>query len=289
MTVHPSSGKLQAVFLTSGKHRKMKQTLIDCLKMSGGLLLKKLGREFEVSVKENQSSIVTQADFKSEELIIENIRKRYPYHNIISEESGFIDSGSDFTWVVDPLDGTSNFASALPWFGVLITLFEADFPVMGGAYLPASDTLYLAEKGKGLYRNGKLLLMKKQHELRNALFAFSVDYTDDEKLFSNCIGIYRKVLKTTRSIRSTNSLVDFLSVAEGKFGGCINLFTKIWDISGLGLIISEAGGVVKNIDGNDLQFKLGSGSCDNNYAVMAGSPAIVEEIKKHILNGSSPV
>ncbi len=264
----------------------MKQTLIDCLKMSGELLLKKLGHELQVSVKENQSSIVTQADLNSEELIIASIRKRYPGHNIISEESGFIDSGSAFTWVVDPLDGTSNYASALPWFGVLITLFEYDSPVMGGAYLPVTDTLYLAEKGKGLTRNGKQLLMKKQHELKNALFAFSVDYTDDEVLLNNCIGIYRKVLKTSRSIRSTNSLVDFLSVAEGKFGGCINLFTRIWDISGLGLIISEAGGVVQGIDGNDLQFKPDSGSTERNYAVMAGSPAIVDEIKKYILNGN---
>lgn len=263
----------------------MKQTLINCLKASGELLLKNLGHEMHLSIKESQSSIVTSADYKSDDLIVDAIRKRYPSHNIISEESGFIDCGSEFTWVIDPLDGTSNFASALPWFGVLITLFENESPVMGGAYLPVSDTLYFAEKGKGMTRNGKTLVMKKQYELKNTLFAFSVDYTDDDELFGKCIDIYKNVVKTSRSIRSTNSLVDFLSVAEGKFGGCINLFTKIWDISGLGLIISEAGGIMRNIDGNALQFKLDSTSSEKNYAVMAGSPGIIDEVEKYILNG----
>jgi myo-inositol-1(or 4)-monophosphatase len=120
-------------------------------------------------------------------------------------------------------------------------------------------------------------------------FRLSVDYTDDEELFRKCIDIYKNVVKTSRSIRSTNSLVDFLNVAEGKFGGCINLFTKIWDISGLGLMISEAGGVVRNIDGGELQFKLDSDSAVRNYAVMAGSPAIVDEVEKYILNGKPSV
>ncbi len=267
----------------------MKQTLINCLKASGKLLIKNMGLDLNLSIKESQSSIVTSADYRSDDLIIDTLRKRYPSHNIISEESGFIDCGSEFTWVIDPLDGTSNFASALPWFGVLITLFKKESPLMGGAFLPVSDTLYFAEKGKGLTRNGKNIVMKKQYELKNALFAFSVDYTDDEELFRKCIDIYKNVVKTSRSIRSTNSLVDFLNVAEGKFGGCINLFTKIWDISGLGLMISEAGGVVRNIDGGELQFKLDSDSAVRNYAVMAGSPAIVDEVEKYILNGKPSV
>ncbi|NMC38379.1 MAG: inositol monophosphatase [Bacteroidales bacterium] len=267
----------------------MKQTLVDCLKASGRLLLKNLGLELQLSIKESQSSIVTSADYRSDDLIVDTIRKRYPSHNIISEESGFIDCGSVFTWVIDPLDGTSNFASALPWFGVLITLFENNTPVMGGAYLPVSDTLYFAERGKGVTRNGEKIIMKRQNDLKNSLFAFSVDFTDDDELFGKCIDIYKNVVKNSRSIRSTNSLVDFLSVAEGKFGGCINLFTKIWDISGLGLIITEAGGLIMNIDGNDIQFRLDSSGNEQNYAVMAGSPIIIDEINKYILNGSLSV
>ena len=81
--------------------------------------------------------------------------KRFPVHNIISEESGFSNRKSKYTWVIDPLDGTSNFASSIPWFGVLIALFENNIPVMGGAYLPVLNQMYIAEKGKGALLNGK--------------------------------------------------------------------------------------------------------------------------------------
>jgi myo-inositol-1(or 4)-monophosphatase len=227
---------------------------------------------------------VTMADLQSEELIVSIIRKNFPAHNIITEESGFMNCGSEFTWVVDPLDGTSNFASALPWFGVLITLFEEKKPIMGGAYLPIQDILYFAERDKGASKNSKPLIMNKQTKLVNSLFAFSVDYTEDEALLLKCINIYKNIVRSTRSIRSTNSLVDFLNVAEGKFGGCINLFTKIWDISGLGLIISEAGGAIKYINGDDIGFLLDGDCCEKNYSVMAGSNEILDELKRTVLN-----
>jgi fructose-1,6-bisphosphatase/inositol monophosphatase family enzyme len=98
-------------------------------------------------------------------------------------------------------------------------------------------------------------MMKK--ELRDSLIAFSVDYTDDEAFLDKGLKIYKYIVKNSRNIRSTNSLIDFIYVAEGKFGGCINLYTKIWDISGPGLIISEAGGIMKDIYGNDIQFSVG--------------------------------
>ena len=85
------------------------------------------------------------------------IRRGFPGHNIISEEAGYIDNNSEYTWVIDPLDGTSNFASGIPWFGVLITLFKKNEPIMAGAYLPVQDILYFAEAGKGAFRNGQPL------------------------------------------------------------------------------------------------------------------------------------
>lgn len=261
----------------------MKNTLIRALREAGAVLLESFGEKIGFEVKESQSSIVTTADLKSDDLITGIIRDHFPSHNIISEERGFINNHSEFTWVVDPLDGTSNYASALPWFGVLITLFEKNSPLMGGAYLPVQNDLYLAERGKGVLKNDKPLITNKQTELVNSLFAFSVDYTDNEALLSECIGIYRNIVKYSRSIRSTNCLVDFLNVAEGKFGGCINLFTKIWDISGLGLIISEAGGTISEITGDEITYLPGNDPVGKNYAVMAGSYEIVEELKRRVL------
>jgi myo-inositol-1(or 4)-monophosphatase len=261
----------------------MKETLILALETAGKELLDHFGKNLDFKVKESQSSIVTQADLKSDALISDLIRKRFHSHNIISEESGFSNMNSKYTWVIDPLDGTSNFASAIPWFGVLIALFEGSTPVLGGAYLPVLNQMYIAEKGKGVALNGKPFTMPVNNSLRNSLFSFNVDFTENEKVLTDSIAIYKNLVKAARNIRCTNSLVDFLYVAEGKFGGVINLFTRIWDISALGLIIEEAGGIMKFANGDDIKFHL----CDNvsevNFPVMAGSEAIIAELRKSVL------
>lgn len=257
----------------------MKDTLEIALRTAGRELLKHFGKTLDFTEKESQSSIVTKADLKSDSLITGLIKDRFPAHNILSEESGFSNRNSEYTWVIDPLDGTSNFASAIPWFGILICLFENNEPLMGGAYLPVYDLMYIAEKGKGAFLNRKPVKMEHDKLLRNSLFAFSVDYTDDEKELNSSIAIYRNLVRGCRNIRSTNCLVDFLYVAEGKFGGCVNLFTKIWDISALGLIISEAGGIMKYVDGSDIRYVFNDKTVEQNFAVMTGSEGIVDELK----------
>jgi myo-inositol-1(or 4)-monophosphatase len=261
----------------------MEKTILSALKVSGELLLKNFGHPVDFKTKESQSSIVTKVDLKSDALIVKMISDRFPTHNIISEESGYANKHSKYTWVIDPLDGTSNFASAIPWFGVLIALFENNTPVMGGAYLPIPDLLYFAEKGKGAFKNGKPFKMIENRELKNSLFSFSVDYTDNEIVLNESINIYKKLVTASRNIRSTNSLVDFLYVAEGKFGGCINLFTRIWDISALGLILSEAGGIMKDIHAQDIKFSLNEKVTEENFAVIAGSDEIIRELIKVVL------
>jgi myo-inositol-1(or 4)-monophosphatase len=256
----------------------MKETLILALETAGKELLNHYGTNLDFKVKESQSSIVTQADFKSDALIVSTIRKRFPTHNIISEESGFSNMKSRYTWIIDPLDGTSNFASAIPWFGVLIALFEDNMPVMGGACLPVMNQLYFAEKGKGVVLNGKPLRMSRNNGLQNSLFSFNVDFTDNKKVLDDSISIYKNLVSAVRNIRCTNSLVDFLYVAEGKFGGCINLFTRVWDIAALGLIIEEAGGMMKYVTGEEINFLLNDNISDTNFAVMAGSEEIISEI-----------
>ena len=115
------------------------------------------------------------------------------------------------------------------------------------------------------------------------LFSFNVDFTDNEKVLNDSINIYKNLVKAVRNIRCTNSLVDFLYVAEGKFGGVINLFTRVWDISALGLIIEEAGGVMRYVNGEKIIFRLGrKNTSEANFAVMAGSEEIISELKKVI-------
>jgi len=260
----------------------MKNLLISALKVSGETLLGYFNKPLEVKQKESQSNIVTEADIESERIIIELIKERFPKHSIISEESGFINNHSEYTWIIDPLDGTSNFASGIPWFGILISLFKHNTPILGGAYLPVQDQLYFAEAGKGAFKNGKPLPMLNNKELKDSLFAFCVDYTEDIDFLNKGIEIFKYIVKSSRNTRSTNSLIDFIYVAEGKFGGVLNLYTKVWDISALGLIISEVGGIMKNIDGNNIQFSVGEEIIDENFPVIAGSRQIVESLKEVI-------
>jgi myo-inositol-1(or 4)-monophosphatase len=256
----------------------MDKLLVTALKTSGEVLLGYFNKPLVTKQKESQSSIVTEADIESEKVIINLIKASFPEHNIISEESGFTDNKSEFTWVIDPLDGTSNFASGIPWFGILIALFKHNTPVVGGAYLPVQDDLYLAEAGKGAFKNGEPIPLLKNKGLKESLFAFCVDYTVDVAFLNRGIETYKFIVKSSRNIRSTNSLIDFIYVAEGKLGGVLNLYTKVWDISALGLIISETGGLIKNINGNDIQFSVGKEIIEENFPVIAGTEDIVKTV-----------
>jgi len=256
----------------------MEDILMLALRDAGALLLGYFDKPVDAIQKESQSSIVTDADLGSEKLIVSIIRSEYPSHNILSEECGFIDNKSEYTWIIDPLDGTSNFLSGIPWFGVLITLFRGNLPEMAGAYLPICEDLYFAEKGKGALKNDNPFSLPADKALKDSLFAICVDYTEDQDFLNRGLETYKSIVRQSRNIRSTNSLVDFLYVAEGKFGGVMNLFTKVWDISGLGLIISEAGGVMKNINGNDIHFSISKELIEENFPVVAGNKKIVEQI-----------
>jgi len=256
----------------------MNELLVTALKASGKTLLTYFNKPLEAVQKESQSNIVTKADIESEKVIIDLIETGYPGHNIISEESGFKDKKSEFTWVIDPLDGTSNFAAGIPWFGILISLFRYNTPVLGGAYLPVQDDLYMAETGKGVFKNGKPIPSIKNKDLEESLFAFCVDYTEDIEFLNRGLEIYKHIVRSARNIRSTNSLIDFIYVAEGKLGGVLNLYTKVWDISALGLIISEAGGVMKNINGKDIQYRLSGKIIEENFPVIAGTNNIYRSL-----------
>lgn len=260
----------------------LKNTLIEALRAAGGLLLEYFDKPIESERKESRSSIVTTADLNSEAIIIKTIEEKFPTHNIISEECGFHDRQSEYTWIIDPLDGTSNFVSGIPWFGVLIALFRGNTPLMGGAYLPVQELIYFAENGQGAYRNNKSLPLVTCREIEDSLVAFCVDYTEEKALLDMEMEIYKYVTCKARNIRSSNSLLDFIYVAENRFGAVMNFNTKVWDIAALGLIINETGGIIQYINGADIQFSINKELVNKNFAVMAGCRQIVASLQKGI-------
>lgn len=256
----------------------MKNTIYIALQKAGKILLENFGEISGYSEKESQSSIVTLTDVDSEKKIIQIISKKFPNHNLLGEETGFQNKDSEYTWVVDPLDGTSNFAAGIPWFGVIICVIKNSEPIMAGCFLPVQNQIYFAEKGKGATLNNQTIVVSKEQNLRNILLAYSLDYSDEPGKTERESKTIQHLVLNIRNLRSTNCLLDLCYTADGKLGGCINQSTKIWDIAGTGLIIKEAGGKVTDIDGFEHDYSTNENNFNRNFTIVASNKILHPEI-----------
>ena len=261
---------------------KTRDILHSALKKGGETLMKHLGLTSDATVKESISSVVTEADLAAEKVILEILKRTPDPYNIITEETGYMDGGSDYTWVVDPLDGTSNFAAGLPWFGVIIALFYKGTPVLGGMYLPVSKDVYLTETGKGSWKNGEAIQVTDSDRLAEQLIAYSFDFSDIPGKTESEMEILKKLSKRVRNIRSTNSLVDFCFLADGRLGASLNQSTRIWDIAVPWLMIREGGGRVTDIRGKEIYFDLSATTFDQNYTILASGARLHHTLLKAI-------
>jgi myo-inositol-1(or 4)-monophosphatase len=253
----------------------VKDTLVQAVTSAGTILLEHFGRVRHVRVKENQSSVVTEADLASEAHLLERIRNRFPQHNLLAEESGFHEQGSDYTWVVDPLDGTSNFAAGLPWFGVMAAVLERGAPILGALYLPVEDALYVAARGSGAWRNGAPVSVTAEADLAKKLCACAMDPCAEAARLERQARLHALLVNRVRNVRATNCLLDFAYTIDGRLGAAINLNTKIWDIAAIQLVLREAGGLLTDLQGEEIELELGANALTRNYAVIGTSPALL--------------
>jgi myo-inositol-1(or 4)-monophosphatase len=260
----------------------MKETVHKTLHEAGKILMKYYGNISGYSVKESQSSIVTKADIEAEKKIIEIILGKFPNHNTVGEETGFQNRNSEYTWIIDPLDGTSNFAVGIPWFGVIICVLKNAVPVMAGCYMPVSKELYFAEIGNGSTLNDKKISVTKETTLKNILAAYSLDFSDKPKKTEHEARIILSLVKNVRNIRSTNCVIEFCYIADGKLGACINQNTKIWDIAGPALIIEEAGGKVTDIFGKSIDFNINNTNFSRNFTILGSNNILHQNLIKLI-------
>jgi myo-inositol-1(or 4)-monophosphatase len=249
---------------------RFKRTLLECVDIGGNVLRQYFGKVIHPRQKENPSSIVCDADLASEKQVLKLLRSRFPDHNIIAEESGRLWHGSEYTWIIDPLDGTSNFVAGIPWFGFQIALLRGATPILAAMYLPMEDTLYFAEEGKGAYKNGKPVSVTAEWQSTKVLCAFGFDPVPDRRTRRSAELLFR-VAGIVRNTRATNSLVDFCYTIDGRFGACVNLKTKIWDIAPVALILPEAGGRFSYVDGRPLHFELDAKVTEQEYAILGAS------------------
>lgn len=261
----------------------MKETVIECVREAGKILMSRLGAISNIHAKDgNISNIVTEADIASEKRIIEIISKKYPEHNIISEEAGFLKGNSEYTWIVDPLDGTANFAAGLPWFGVMVAVLKGKTVMTGAMYIPSTDTLYFSEKGKGVLRNNVRVHVSGETDLKNILCSYGMDSSNDESKTAREVALMRKLVENVRNVRVTNSLVDLGFTVDGRFGGCINCSTKIWDIAPSLLMFEEAGGIITGMDGSEIEFNLDEKIIKKEFQILGSSKTLHPKLLKLI-------
>jgi myo-inositol-1(or 4)-monophosphatase len=247
---------------------------IGFARAGGAVLMRHFGRGLATAQKADLSNVVTAADLASERCIVQAIRERHPAHSIIAEETGCDLRDSEFCWVVDPLDGTSNFAAGIPWFGVLIALLCRGQPIAGVMHLPVSGEMYSASLGGGAFRDGARLAVTQEASLANVLWAWGMDAGADAVAAQRDATLLARVLQKVRNVRATNSLVDAAYVADGRLGGMVNRSTRIWDIAAPMLIVAEAGGFYTRDDGEPIALDVSPSAADRVYGVMAGAPPL---------------
>lgn len=219
---------------------------------AGKYIVSNLGKVKQVSFKSQQSNLVTEVDKKSEEIIIETLQKDFPDFDILAEESGASSTkNSEFMWVIDPLDGTTNFTHGLPIFSVSIGLIKGNEVIAGVVYDPTRDQLFSAEKGKGAFLNGKRISVSKTKDIKKSLLVTGFPYNVEENP-DFCFERFVIMTQNSRAVRRLGSAaLDFAYVAAGIFDGFWEVKLNPWDIAAGLLLVNEAGGKVTNFKGED--------------------------------------
>ena len=223
----------------------MKSLMLKAAKAAGKVVLKNYGKVGKIRLKAPRS-IVTKVDILSEQTIVKTISKKFPEHNFITEESDFIDKKSKFTWIIDPIDGTTNFVSGIPNFAVSIALAKNNSVVMGVVYNPYTEDMYIAEKGKGSYLNNKRLKVSTKKRFDECVLGFSLP--SDIGLSKKSLSILSRNYGTFRALRNTGSAaLNLCYVADKKFDMYFTLNLHSWDVAAAKLVVEEAGGKTTNI------------------------------------------
>lgn len=221
---------------------------IQTAREAGQILLEKFGRKINISMK-GDINLVTEADLASEKLIIERIKSYYPKHSILAEESGnaVVLGDSTWKWIIDPLDGTTNFAHGYPCFCVTLALEHEGKIVIGVTFDPTRNELFAAEKGQGATLNNKQIRVSETEKLGDALLVTGFPYNFKQK--ENFAKSLTNFLLHSRGVRRDGSAaIDMAYVACGRFDGFWEEGLNPWDVAAGVLLIEEAGGRVSYYD-----------------------------------------
>ena len=219
---------------------------------AGALLMGYFHRRVKIEYK-GDVDLVTEADRQSEALILSRIREQWPSHDVMGEEGSRIQTGSDYLWYIDPLDGTTNFAHGFPVFCVSIALEHKGTRVAGAVFDPTRDELFAAELGRGAYLNHSRITVSKIDNLAECLVA--TGFPSHKRHKNPNIFFYHQITLRTHGVRRAGSAaLDLCSVAAGRVDGFLEFNLNPWDTAAGVLIAEEAGGRVSRFDGSSFQI-----------------------------------
>ena len=214
---------------------------------AGALLMEFFRRRVKIEYK-GDADLVTEADRASEKLILERIRSQWPSHEVIGEEGARIETGGDYRWYVDPLDGTTNFAHGYPVFCVSLGLAFQGRREAAVVYDPTRDELFAAERGRGARLNGEPIVVSKTAELKQSLVA--TGFPSHKRHKNPNIHFYHHITLKTHGVRRAGSAaMDLAYTAAGRYDGYWEFNLNPWDTAAGVLLVREAGGIVSDTDG----------------------------------------
>lgn len=231
------------------------ETAIDLARAAGDVLNHYSARDKAVEFK-GHANLVTIADKKSEELIIGGILSRYPSHSILAEESGATQPGAAVQWVIDPLDGTTNYAHGYPVYCVSIGVEEHGEVVCGVVYDPVRDELFSAARGAGAWCNGERIHVSDVQPLSHALLITGFPYNFRERV-DTVMHQFRQFMVESQAVRRGGAAaLDLCYLAAGRVDGFWELYLQPWDTAAGRIILEEAGGRVTNFKGGPFSIYM---------------------------------
>ena len=227
----------------------LKNVLLEAVNAGAGELKRFFNQSFTVGTKEGINNLVTEADHASEKAIIEVIKKNFPDHYILSEEVGAIVQDSNYKWIIDPIDGTVNFAHGIPLCCVSIAIEHNGEIILGSVYNPNMNEFYFAEKGRGATLNETPITVSSKNKVINACLVTGFPYTYLDAP-NGPLQIFERLIRKGIPVRRLGSAaIDLCWVAAGRFDGFYEHKLEAWDSAAGYLIVEEAGGKVTDFKG----------------------------------------
>ncbi|MBS1644220.1 MAG: inositol monophosphatase [Bacteroidetes bacterium] len=230
---------------------QFKSTLIQAIQAAGKIVETRFQQSFQVAHKDGINNLVTEVDTAAEAAIIQIIRAQFPHHTILSEEAGLLEQHSDYVWLVDPIDGTVNFAHGIPLCCISIALAYKTELQYAAVFNPMMKELFTAEKDKGAFLNDTPIHVSKKSDFERACLVTGFPYHAQEGKEHPIKAFERAILKGLPVRRLGSAALDLCWTAAGRFDGFWEANLSPWDIAAGYLILREAGGRVTDFKGKE--------------------------------------